>query len=173
MNLRLCGRLISVFLLVVVLCAGAFAQSNTAGGVSGTVYDQHGAVVPNATVVVHNNGTNAEQTVATDGSGYFRVAGLQPATYTVTVTASGFSAYKAPNVIVNVGSVTDIAPRLAIGTTAETVDVTAEVPQINTTSAEFAPTVDQTQISNLPINGGRWSSFVLLTPGAVSVSSGF
>jgi len=173
MSSRLCGRLIPVFLLVLTLCAGAFAQSNTAGGISGTVYDQHGAVVPNATVVVRNNGTNAEQTVVSDGSGFFRVAGLQPATYTVSVTASGFAAYKAPNVIVNVGSLTDISPRLAIGSTAETVDVTAEAPQINTTSAEFAPTVTQSQISNLPINGGRWSNFVLLTPGAVSVSSGF
>jgi hypothetical protein len=57
--------------------------------------------------------------------------------------------------------------------TSETVEVTAEVPQINTTSPEFAPTLNQTAISNLPINGGRWSSFALLTPGVVSNSSGF
>src|SRR5207247_9331734 len=48
-----------------------------------------------------------------------------------------------------------------------------EIPQVNTNSAEFAPTVDQTAISNLPINGGRWSSFVLLTPGAVNDANGF
>src|SRR5207244_1208095 len=51
--------------------------------------------------------------------------------------------------------------------------VSAEIPQVNTNSAEFAPTVDQTAISNLPINGGRWSSFVLVTPGAVSDANGF
>jgi len=53
------------------------------------------------------------------------------------------------------------------------VDVTAEAPQINTTSADFAPTLNQTAISNLPINGGRWSSFAVLTPGVVANSSGF
>ena len=51
--------------------------------------------------------------------------------------------------------------------------MSAEAPQINTTSADFAPTLNQTAISNLPINGGRWSSFAVLTPGVVSDSSGF
>src|SRR5206468_10712095 len=44
---------------------------------------------------------------------------------------------------------------------------------INFTSPDFAPTLDQTAISNLPINGGRWSNFALLTPGVVSDSNGF
>jgi len=60
-----------------------------------------------------------------------------------------------------------------VGGNTETVEVSAEAPQINTTSADFAPTLDQTAISNLPINGGRWSSFAILTPGVVSDSSGF
>jgi hypothetical protein len=62
---------------------------------------------------------------------------------------------------------------LAIGSSTETVEVSAVAPQINTTSPEFAPTFNQTAIANLPINGGRWSSFAILTPGVVSDVSGF
>src|SRR5690242_12339054 len=88
---------------VLFMSASLFAQSTTDGAVSGTVYDPHGAVLSGATVVVRNNGTNTEQTVTTDSSGFYRVAKLQPATYTVTVTASGFSNFRAEQVIVEVG----------------------------------------------------------------------
>jgi hypothetical protein len=76
-------------------------------------------------------------------------------------------------VIVQVGSITELSPHLTVGGTAETVDVTAEAPQINATSPEFASTLNQVAIDNLPINGGRWSNFAILTPTVVSDSSGF
>jgi hypothetical protein len=159
--------------LLLVCSTLLVAQSTTDGAIGGTVYDSHDAVVANAKITVRNNGTNAEKSVTTDNSGYYRITTLQPGTYTVTISQQGFSPYKAEQVIVQVGSVTAISPRLGIGSTTETVDVSAEAPQINSTSAEFAPTLNQTSISNLPINGGRWSSFAILTPGVVSDSSGF
>jgi hypothetical protein len=76
-------------------------------------------------------------------------------------------------VIVQVGSVTDISARLNVASAGATIVVSAEIPQVNTDTPEFAPTLDQEAISNLPINGGRWSSFALLTPGAVNDASGF
>src|SRR5579872_4255709 len=159
--------------VVVALVSGALAQSTTEGAIGGTVYDPAGAVVPNAQVVVHNNGTNVEKRVTTDASGYYRVNQLAPATYTVTITSQGFSAYKAEKVLVTVGSLTDLSPKLGVAGAAETVSVSGETPAINTTSQDFAPTVDQAQIDQLPINGGRWSDFSLLTPGVVNNSSGF
>ena len=50
----------------------ARAQNVNEGAIGGTVYDQSGAVVPGATVVVHNNGTNLDQTVTTDASGFYK-----------------------------------------------------------------------------------------------------
>ena len=166
-------RIFALLATSLLLCVSAFAQSTTDGAIGGTVYDANGAVVPNATVVVHNNGTNAEQRVTTDASGYYRVRQLQPATYTVTVNSTGFSPYTAQNVIVQVGSLTDVSPRLGVAGSAETVSVTAETPEINTSSPDFAPVVDTAQIQNLPINGGRWSDFALLTPTVVNNGSGF
>ncbi|HKR95499.1 MAG TPA: TonB-dependent receptor [Candidatus Angelobacter sp.] len=166
-------RLVTVALLAICCSALLYAQSTTDGAIGGTVYDSTGAVVPNARVVVHNTATNAEQAATSDASGYYRVTGLQPGNYTATVTASGMAKYSAQQVIVSVGSVTDLSPRMGVAGTSEIVDVTAETPQINTTSPEFAPTLNQTAIANLPINGGRWSNFSLLTPGVVSDSNAF
>src|SRR4029077_3340899 len=166
-------RLVTVALLVITFGALLYAQSTTDGAIGGTVYDSTGAVVAGAKVSVHNNGTNAEQAVTSDASGYYRVTSLASGTYTVTIAGTGLAPFKAQQVVVSVGSVTDLSPRLGVAGTSETVDVTAEAPQINTTSPEFASTLNQTAISNLPINGGRWSNFSLLTPGVVSDANAF
>jgi hypothetical protein len=167
-------RKVLTFCLCCFLFAGlAFAQSTTEGAIGGTVFDSSGAVVPNAQIVVRSNGTNAEQTLTANSSGYFRATNLASGSYTVTATQKGFAPYKAENVIVQVGSLTEVTPHLNVGGGQETVDVTTDAPQINYTSPDFAPTLNQVAIDNLPINGGRWSEFTLLTPGAVSDSSGF
>src|SRR6266403_2718976 len=167
------ARCCFALLLVVIFACAAFAQSTTDGAIGGTVTVSSGAAVPNAKVSFRNNGTNAEETMMTDDTGYFRVGKLQSGAYTVTVDAQGFAPFKAERVIVQVGSVTDISARLNVASAGATVIVSAELPQVNTTSAEFAPTLDQTAINDLPINNGRWSSFALLTPGAVNDASGF
>jgi hypothetical protein len=160
--------LAAFFLTVFIFCSvAAIAQSTTEGAIGGTVYDSNDALLPNAKVVVHNNGTNAEQTATTNSSGYFRVTGLPPASYSVTVSAAGFSGYKADPVIVEVGRVTELSPKLGVAGTTEKIVVTGEAPEVNTTSPDFAPTLNNVAIQNLPINGGRWSNFVLLTPGEV------
>lgn len=165
---------------VVVLCivcllgaALCLAQSTTDGAIGGTVFDKTGAVVGSAKVVVHNNGTNAEQSINADASGYYRITGLQPGIYTVNVTANNLSPFKAEHVIVEVGSLTEVSPHLDVAGRNETVEVTSEAPQINYTSPDFANTLNQTAISNLPINGGRWSNFAILTPTVVANTSGF
>src|SRR5579863_5724533 len=162
-------------LCVFCLVAATFsvAQSTTEGAIGGTVFDKTGAVVGGAKIVVHNNGTGGEQAVNASGNGYYHVASLPPGEYTVSITGGGLAEYKAEKVIVVVGNLTEISPHLGVGGTSETVDVTAEAPQINYTSPDFAPTMDQTAIANLPINGGRWSNFALLTPGVVSDSNAF
>jgi Carboxypeptidase regulatory-like domain len=172
-------RFASLTALAAVLClslclpSAMLAQSTTQGGIVGTVFDPTGAVVPNATVVVHNNGTNAEKTVTTDASGFYRLTNLQPATYTITITATGFQTYKDIGVVVNVGALTQVSSHLVVGSVATTIEVTGQAALLNSSTPEFAPALNQTAIANLPINGGRWSEFTLLTPGVVSDSNGF
>jgi len=89
--------------LVLAMCAfSAMAQSTTQGAISGTVKDPKGEVVANAAVTVKNNETNKEVATTTDDNGDFKAVNLDPGTYTVTVSASGFAA--TPNTaVVEVG----------------------------------------------------------------------
>src|SRR5260370_7985665 len=80
--------------VMVLLASGALAQSTTDGAIGGTVTDSSGAAVPNAKVMVKNNGTNAEETLMTDDTGYFPARKLQPRQYTPHVETPAFSPFK-------------------------------------------------------------------------------
>ena len=154
-------------LLVLALCAVAFAQSTTTGAIGGVVTNPNKEVVPGASVTVKNLETNKEETAETDDTGRFKVANLQPGRYSVTVNSSGFSPMVSENVIVEVGRETPLEVSLSVGPVTGSVDVSAEAPVINTTQQDFSTNINQTSINELPINGRRWSNFALLTPGAV------
>ncbi len=146
-----------------------FAQSTVTGGISGTVTDPQGALVPNAAVTATNIGTNAAVTVNTSDDGGYKITNLQPGTYRVeTPGVSGFSGVKADRVIVEVGRSTAVDFRLAVGGATAEVNVTAEAPVINTNDNSNATNINETSISELPINGRRASDFVRLTPGVNS-----
>ncbi len=160
---RYCLALMAVLLLAF----GALAQSTTNGAIAGSVRDAQGLTVSTATVKVINKETNQETTAALDDRGEFRVSNLQPGAYFVTAEASGFSTLRLENVVVEVGRVTEVELKLVVGAASSTVNVSAEAPLVNTSQADFASSVDEKSISELPINGRRWSTFALLTPGVV------
>lgn len=165
------------FLLIAMLCVGVgsygYGQSAVDGAIGGTVQDSSGLAIPNAKVTIRNNSTNAEQTAITNDAGFFRAIHLQPATYTVTVEAAGFGNFRSPEVIVQVGQLTDLSPKLPVGSEAQTVEVTSEAPALNTTSPDFANVISQRTLQDLPVNNYRWSAYALLTPGVVGDSNGF
>jgi hypothetical protein len=143
----------------------SFAQSAVAGAINGKVTDPQGAVVPNATITVTNTATNAQSTVNTSDDGTFKVSNLQPGTYSVSTTVSGFAPAKADTVVVEVGRSTTVDIPLSVGTQNVQVEVNAEAPAVNTNDNANATNIDQTMISELPINGRRASDFARLTPG--------
>ena len=157
------------FLVLVMVASGAIvsAQSTVAGAIGGSVANPNKEVVPGASVTVLNSETNKEDTATTDDQGRFRINNLQPGTYAVTINASGFSPFSQPQVVVEVGRVTELDVALSIGAVTGSVEVTGEAPVINTSQQDFSTNVNQTSINELPINGRRASNFVLLTPGAV------
>ncbi|HVT96988.1 MAG TPA: TonB-dependent receptor [Acidobacteriaceae bacterium] len=174
---EICNRLCTLFLALVVLAFFAtpvlHGQTAVDGAIGGTVMDSSGAVVSGSAVTVRNVATNAQQTATTDSNGYYRIIHLQPGVYSVSISAPGFRDYKATDVTVQVGSMTDVEGRMEVGTAAQTVEVTGEAPIINTTSADFAGVVDQVPLKDLPENNYRWSAFALLTPGVTNDSNGY
>jgi hypothetical protein len=169
-----------LFLMAVLLLGSysgphsiAFAQSASTGAIGGTIADQNGATLSGATVTVTNIATTAVRSAVTSKAGDYRITELEPGTYTLVVTATNFETYREMQVPVTVGGVTDISPKLTVGNVKETIEVTDQAPLLHTDSSAISTVIDQTQIDNLPINGRRWSSFALLTPGVVSNSDGF
>jgi hypothetical protein len=163
----------AVFCLGALCAVTAGAQSTTEGAIAGTVEDVSGALVPGATVTVHNNGTNFDHVLKADAQGFFKVPLLEPGRYTVTIQVAGFSPYKASDVVVQVGQLTTLEPHLTTGSTTETVVVTAETPQLNFESPDVSAVVPREAIDNVPVANRRWSALALTTPGVVADSSGF
>jgi outer membrane receptor protein involved in Fe transport len=176
------GRFTRSLVATVALSAGLmavpgasvlYAQTAVDGAVAGTVLDSTGAAVPNAVVLVHSAATNADVTVKSDTSGYFRVSRLVPGVYTVSVSSTGFASYVAKSVIVQVGKLTEVTPKMDAGSAATTVDVSAEAPVINTEASDYSNNFNPTALATLPINGRHWTSFALLSPGVTLGNSAF
>jgi hypothetical protein len=157
----------AVFLVVLALLTSRplFAQSTTEGAVGGLVVDQSKGVLPGATVNARNVATNSTASTTTDESGHFTVIRLQPGTYSVEVTLTGF-ATQTRNVVVEVGRVTNLDITLGVAGQTETVSVVAETPVINRETSDLSTNINQTSLNNLPVSARRWSNFVLSTPGA-------
>jgi hypothetical protein len=158
---------LAVLLALFVAAPIVNAQSTTDGAIGGTVTDQSGAVVPNAVVSTRSLGTGSTSSGVTDGNGRYLLIHLQPGLYSLEISGSGFGTFKAVNITVEVGRVTTIDTTLNVKAVTETVMATAELPVITTDRADFSTNINETTIDNLPINGRRWSTFALSTPGAV------
>lgn len=156
--------------MLVALClliggGKAFAQSQgSTGQITGTVRDSNGSAVPGAVVKAVRSETGVERSATSSADGVYRFVLLQPGAYRVTAEAPGFNKTELPNVVVTVGQITDANITLGVGAVAETVTVTAEALQ--TTSSNPDAFINESAISNLPINGRRFQDFVTLTPTA-------
>jgi len=156
----------SIATLLLVFSATALAQSGGLAGVSGVVRDPSGGVVPNAKVVISTASQGIVRTVGTNNEGIFTAPGLMPGSgYEVSVTSAGFAPYQTRNLVLQVGQNVDLNVALAVGTTTVEVDVTAAAALIEDTKTNVSGVVDDNSIQNLPINGRRVDSFVMLQPG--------
>jgi hypothetical protein len=159
-------KVLALTLSALALAAGAYAQATAGlGSVSGTVRDASGAVVPGATVVVSNEAKGIKRSMTSTEAGVFAAPALVPASgYSILVTKQGFNSYEIKNFEILVGQNVDFKVAMVVGAATSKVDVTAEAPLVEDTKSGVTATVNGDQIENLPINGRRVDSFVLLTP---------
>ncbi len=157
-------------LMLMALCLGfglmsVNAQSQaTAGQIVGTIKDAQGAAVPNATVTVSSQETGFSQTFTSDSEGQFQAVQLKPGAYTVEVTATGFGKSTQTGYKVEVGSSLDA--NITLGVQAVTEEVLVTAASVETSQVQTPTNINETSISQLPINGRRFQDFVLLTPSA-------
>lgn len=148
---------------VCVVCAPASAQTGL-GIVRGTVMDPSGAAVPQAQVTLINAGTGIAQRVTTSAVGDFYFGHIRTGDYSLTVVKSGFERWVG-TFIVRVGQTVSVNPRLAVGSTTQTVQVTGAAPLVNATSMTISDIKDYEQIHQLPLNNRSIESLFDLTPG--------
>ncbi len=159
----------SAFVSLVLLLLGspvARAQGvGASGDIIGTVSDPSGAVIPSAAVVATETARGTSYTATTGDSGQYRLIGLLPATYNVTVRAAGFATMTQNGVVVSVGETTIADFNLKVAATGQVVEVTAAPPVIDTQRGSQANTLTETYITNLPIDRRDYLTFTLLLPG--------
>jgi Carboxypeptidase regulatory-like domain len=161
-----------VILVFVLLAAASLAAQTFRGTILGTVTDAQGAVVAGAKVTVKNAGTGLERTTETGASGDYSFPELPLGTYTVTVTLAGFQTFVAKDVTVDVSTEARVDVRMTPGQVSQRVEVSAEVPLIETTNNTLGGRIDAAEIANLPVNGRDFVKLATLVPGSGADANG-
>ena len=153
--------------LVLAMCAlTVLAQSQASTGqIVGTVKNPAGELVPGATLTVTNPATGLSRTLTTNDQGGFSAVNLPSGEYTIDVEAPGFGKFTQTGYKVEVGSAVTATITLSIQGVTGTVLVSAG-SNVETTQIQSTTNINETSISQLPINGRRFQDFVLATPTA-------
>ena len=150
---------------LLLIGVSAYAQGNRAP-LTGTVTDSGGGIIPGATVAVKNNATNVTINTVTNNVGLFSVPALEPGTYTVTVSLSGFKTAAVNDVHLVAATPLDLKVVLEVGQLSETVTVEgAGAELVQTTSPTIATTINADQINRLPLPTRNALNFVTFLPG--------
>ena len=160
-------------LLTFLLSTSIVALGQTTATISGTVTDEKGAVIPNATVTARNLDRNISRTLQTGSEGTYRFENLPVGPYEVTVEATGFSKYVQSGItlILNQKAVVDVSMRA--GGVQEVVNVTENAALINTSNAEVSTQFDSRRLSELPLGPTRNVLGVALSaPGVSQLGAG-
>jgi outer membrane receptor protein involved in Fe transport len=160
---RLFGVLAALLVLFGTATSG-LAQTYR-GGINGTVTDNTGAVIPGATVTILNDGTGDTKTAPSSTAGEFLFQDLPLGTYTVTVSAPGFSTVKTDKVSVSAGVIFTLPVKLSVSSSATTIEVEAGAIALDTTSTVNNTVIDAKTVEDIPLNGRDFTQMIALTPG--------
>ena len=161
-----------VLLSVAAVLLTPLVYAQLEGGViTGSVHDTSGAVVSAADIQILNNGSGEQIRLSSNGSGDFSSVTLRPGNYTVTITAPGFKKSVRKNIVLEVGGHSSANTVLEVGGLEETMEVTAQAPAMELSSAVNGTVVEARPVQELPLNGRNALALTLETPGVRSNSS--
>ncbi len=149
---------------LLLAAAPALAQTPTATLV-GRITDATRASILGASVKVRNVDTNQLRTVQTGIDGEFTAAELDPGFYEVTVEKDGFKVVRANRIELQVGQTARLDVALEIGATAQSVEVTASAPALNTENATRGDVIAPNEITEMPLNGRDFNDLAFLVAG--------
>ena len=164
---RVSASWLAVLGLLTILSVPAFSQS-TGGRILGRVADPTGAVLAGVKVTLTNEATGATRDTQTNASGDYTFVEVVPGTYRVEYELTGFKKSVQKSVTVDVNQVVTLNQTLTIGATQETVEVTSEAPQVDTTSTQLGAVINDRSVNELPLNTRDTYQFLQLQPGVQS-----
>lgn len=165
------SNLVLLALLPLVLLPYAWAQAAGTASVQGTVTDPTGATIPTATVTLKQTSTGVSRVSTTDSHGVYSMPNVPVGPYSLSVTAQGFQTFTQTGVL-EVGNNISIDPHLQVGSASEHIDVEASGVALDTETSTFKQVIDQTRITEMPLNGRQATQLVLVSGGAVTAPSG-
>ncbi|HKE22077.1 MAG TPA: carboxypeptidase-like regulatory domain-containing protein [Bryobacteraceae bacterium] len=162
-----CFKLLAVgFVCLGLTTVSCWAQTATAGTVTGQVVDEQNAVVPGTSVKIVEPSTNATQVTVANEAGRYIFSQVPPGVYNMIFTKEGFATFEVNAQTVAVGEVLTINAKLKIGATATTVEVTATTgAELVTMNATVGNTLEKKALENLPNMGRDVSTLAVLQPG--------
>jgi len=156
-------RVLLGLVLFVTFCGAAWAQT---GSITGTVKDSSGAAIAGASVIVTSPERGITRQMATNSSGDYDEAALQPGSYNIIVSAPGFKKYQAKGVKLDVAEKARVDVTLEVGAASTEVVVEgSNVAQVETQSSELAGTITGKELTQLELNGRNFTTLVTLVPG--------
>jgi hypothetical protein len=160
-------------LVTSVFVPSASGQGIITGGITGTVADPSGAVIPKANVQARNDATGVELKAITNNQGVFLIPNVPIGAYTLTTSAGGFTNSSVSNVRVVAGNQTPLTVTMRVGGTQETVQVESSgAANINTESPQSSTSIDAEQLSSVPV-AGALDDVTLVAPGVVQQHDNF
>ncbi|HKD07035.1 MAG TPA: carboxypeptidase regulatory-like domain-containing protein [Bryobacteraceae bacterium] len=143
------------------------AQSLTSGDITGTITDQTGAAIPNASVTVTNTGTNTSQKTTAGANGTYRFAFIPSGSYSLSVSAGGFQTQERRGIAVTAGQPTSVNVQLSVAQAAQTVNVVEGTPALQTDNADVTTNINRQMVENLPNPGNDMTYIAQTAPGVV------
>jgi hypothetical protein len=163
------GRIASQFIVILSLVLSQLGSpllaQNFRGGISGSVTDPTGAVVPGALVTAVATSTNTTYKTITSSAGEFVFSDLPLGNYTVSVSALGFAAENIKNVSVSAGVMYALPVKVSVKSTAQTIEVQADALTLNTTSDTETTVIPEQVVQDLPNNGRDFTQMISQTNG--------
>ncbi len=169
----------TLFRIASIIAAWAFIQPHAfygqavTGTIIGVVTDPSGSMVPGAQVIVRGKETGTTKTVSTNEAGGYSMPFLNPGTYTLEASHSGFKTFVQENIGVQVASTVEVDVRLQLGETTEKIVVSDAPPLLQTEGAQVASTLDRQQLQQLPSLDRKYQDLISLMPGTGSPEQNF
>lgn len=157
--------------LLFTAAAVALAQVGT-GIITGKIVDLTGAAMPDVRVEVANQDSGSSAVAVTNGDGIYRVPALLPGTYLVTASRQGFESAIRKNAVLEVAQTLQADFTMQLGGQKQAIEVTEELPPLDTQNASLGQFVNHKMIDDLPTPNRAASSLVNLSPGVVMINSG-